>query len=118
MLIAGGIGITPIRALMEEMHGDVIVLYRALAESDLVFRNELDALAADRAIALHYLVGDHTTDEGARLLTAPHLEELVPDLEERDVFVCGPPAMSDTAVRNLRAAGVRRRHIHAERFAL
>jgi ferredoxin-NADP reductase len=118
LLIAGGIGITPIRALMEEMHGDVIVLYRAVAESDLVFRDELDALAAERGIVLRYLVGDHATDEGARLLTAPHLEELVPDLEERDVFVCGPPAMTDTAVRNLRAAGVRRRHIHAERFAL
>ena len=34
------------------------------------------------------------------------------------VFVCGPPAMTYTAVRHLRAAGVRRRHIHAERFAL
>ena len=118
LLIAGGIGITPIRALMEEMRGDVIVLYRAVAASDLVFRDELDELAKERSIALHYLVGDHATEEGARLLTAPQLRQLVPDLEERDVFVCGPPAMTDTAVRHLRAAGVRRRHIHAERFAL
>jgi ferredoxin-NADP reductase len=118
LLIAGGIGITPVRALVEEMHGDVVVLYRALAESDLVFRRELDELAAARDIRLRYVVGDHATEDGARLLTAAHLRELVPDTEDRDVYICGPPAMTDVAVREVRGAGVSRRHIHAERFAL
>jgi predicted ferric reductase len=117
-LIAGGIGITPIRALVEEMHGDIVVLYRAIADDELVFRSELSAIAAARGIVLHYVVGDHATDEGARLLNASHLRELVPDIAQRDVYVCGPPAMTDTAVRHLRAAGVARRHIHAERFSL
>jgi predicted ferric reductase len=118
LLIAGGIGITPVRALVEEMHGDLVVLYRAMAESDLVFRRELDELAAARDIKLRYVVGDHATEDGARLLTAAHLRELVPDIEDRDVYVCGPPAMTDVAVREVRGAGVSRRHIHAERFAL
>jgi ferredoxin-NADP reductase len=118
LLIAGGIGITPVRALVEEMHGDLVVLYRAMAESDLVFRRELDELAAARDIQLRYVVGDHSTEDGARLLTAAHLRELVPDIEDRDVYVCGPPAMTDVAVREVRGAGVSRRHIHAERFAL
>jgi predicted ferric reductase len=118
LLIAGGIGITPIRALMEEMGGEIVVLYRAVSDEDLVFRDELDRLAAERGIELHYVVGDHATEEGARLLSPAHLRELVPDIEDRDVFVCGPPAMTEAAVRNVRAAGVRRRHIHAERFAL
>jgi predicted ferric reductase len=118
LLIAGGIGITPIRALMEEMGGEIIVLYRAVSDDDLVFRAELDRLAAERGIELHYIVGDHATEEGSRLLSPAHLRELVPDIEDRDIFVCGPPAMTEAAVRNVRAAGVRRRHIHAERFAL
>jgi predicted ferric reductase len=118
LLIAGGIGITPVRALVEEMHGDVVVLYRAIAEDDLVFRRELDQLAVARGIELRYVVGDHATEDGARLLTAAHLRELVPDIEDRDVYVCGPPAMTDVAVREARGAGVARRHIHAERFAL
>jgi predicted ferric reductase len=118
LLIAGGIGITPIRALMEEMGGQIIVLYRAVSDDDLVFRAELDRLAAERGIELHYIVGDHATEEGSRLLSPAHLRELVPDIEDRDIFVCGPPAMTEAAVRNVRAAGVRRRHIHAERFAL
>ena len=44
---------------------------------------------------MHYVVGDHATDDGRRLLSPDHLRELVPDIGERDVFVCGPPAMTD-----------------------
>ena len=117
LLVAGGIGITPIRALVERMRGDVIVIYRALSEDDLVLRDELDALAGRTGLLVHYVVGDHR-GEGARLLSAEHLRELVPDAAERDVFLCGPPAMTDVIRRNLRAAGVPRSHVHLERFAL
>ena len=44
--------------------------------------------------------------------------ELVPDLVERDVFLCGPPAMAAFIARNVREARVPKRQIHAERFAL
>ena len=67
LLIAGGIGITPVRALIEEMRRRRRRRSTAsLAEEDVVFRDELDELAADRGLELHYLVGDHATDEGAR----------------------------------------------------
>jgi predicted ferric reductase len=117
LLIAGGIGITPIRSMVERMRGDVVVVYRALTESDLVFERELDDLAARKGYAVHYVVGDHR-GEGARLLSAAHLRELVPDVADRDVFLCGPPAMADVIRRNLRAAHVPRRQVHLERFAL
>ena len=80
--------------------------------------DELDEIAERRGIELEYVVGDHRTDDGARLLDSEHLHELVPDIEERDVYVCGPPAMTDVLLARLREAGVPRRHIHAERFAL
>ena len=117
-LVAGGIGITPVRALMEEAHGDVVVLYRALTDDDLVLRGEIEELARKRGMDVHLLVGDHATPEGARLLAPDHLREIVPDLAEREFYVCGPPGMADAAARSLRAAGVSRRHIHLERFAL
>jgi predicted ferric reductase len=113
VLIAGGIGITPVRALVQRSTGDVVV-YRAIQEDELVLRGELDDLGVD----VHYVVGDHAAPGGDRLLSPEHLLELVPDLAERDVYVCGPPGMTDFAVRNVRAAGVPRRHIHIERFAL
>ena len=117
LLIAGGIGVTPIRALLDELRGDVTVLYRALTDDDLIFRAELDRLAAPQGYTIHYVVGDHR-GEGATLLSPEHLRELVPDLGERDVFLCGPPAMTAAIERNLRTAGVPRRNLHLERFAL
>ena len=118
LLVAGGIGITPIRALLEQVRGDAVALYRVVHADDIVFQHELDEIAERRGIRLEYVVGDHRTDDGARLLDAGHLHELVPDLAERDVYVCGPTAMTDALLDRLRAAGVPRRHIHAERFAL
>jgi predicted ferric reductase len=118
LLIAGGIGITPVRALLENASGDVVVVYRALSEDDVIFRSELDELARSGEVKLHYVVGDHAAPGGERLLSSDHLQELVPDIAGREVYVCGPPAMADLAVRNVRAAGVPRRHVHIERFAL
>ena len=118
LLIAGGIGITPIRALLEEMDGDLIVLYRVLGDSDVIFRDELDSLATDRGFALHIVAGDHRTDEGRDLLSPKHLQELVPDLAEREVYVCGPPAMASAIEENVRGANVSSRYLHVERFAL
>ena len=118
VLIAGGIGITPIRALMEDMSGDVIVVYRVVGEGDLIFREELERLAHERGITLLLVVGDHATREGRRLLSPRHLRELVPDIAERQVYVCGPPAMTELLERNVRRADVPPRFIHTEKFAL
>lgn len=118
LLIAGGIGITPVRALAETMEGDVIVIHRVLSDAHIVFADELALIAAERGIELHYAVGDHATDEGRALLSPTHLRELVPDLDQREVYVCGPPAMIAAIERNLRHAGVPRDHLHIERFAL
>ena len=90
LLIAGGIGITPVRALLEDMDGDVIALYRVVSSDDLVFADELDALSESRGAVVNYVVGDHASAEGRDLLSPAHLRELVPDIAERDVFICGP----------------------------
>ena len=77
-LIAGGIGITPIRALLEEMPGepgDIAVVYRALRPEDVILREELDALAARRGAELHYVVGDHRERE---LLSPEQLQAWCP----------------------------------------
>jgi predicted ferric reductase len=118
VLIAGGIGITPIRALMEDMSGDVVVIYRVVRDEDVIFRHELAELARERGITLFVVVGDHATEDGARLLSPAHLQELIPDIAERQVYVCGPPAMTELIGRNVRRANVPPRFIHTEKFAL
>jgi predicted ferric reductase len=116
-LIAGGVGITPIRALLEDMPGepgDIAVVYRALRPEDVILRAELDELARRRGAELHYVVGDH---RGAALLSPEHLQALVPDIATRDVYVCGPPAMTEATRAVLGRSGVPRRQIVTERFA-
>ena len=116
-LIAGGVGIAPIRALLEDAAGELAVVYRAVRDEDLILRKELEELAARRGIELHYVLGDHRAPAGAALLSPDRLLALVPDIAERDVFVCGPPGMIDATEASLRRAGVPRRRIVSERFA-
>ncbi|UTI66064.1 ferredoxin reductase family protein [Paraconexibacter antarcticus] len=118
LLVAGGIGITPLRALLETLDGDVVLVHRVVEAGDTGLEDELAALVAARGATLHVLAGDHRDPDAAHLLSPAHLRELVPDVTDRDVYVCGPPAMADAVTRNLRTLGVRRRHLHTERFAL
>jgi predicted ferric reductase len=118
LFIAGGIGITPIHAMLEEMPGDLTLIYRAIAAEDIVFRAELERLAREHGFALHLVLGDHTLPECKDLLSSAHLLRLVPDMVDRDVYLCGPPPMMRAVEHALRDAGVPSRHIHSERFAL
>ncbi|MEY2532849.1 MAG: hypothetical protein QOF29_759 [bacterium] len=116
-LIAGGVGIAPIRALLEDMPGEpgeIAVIYRAAGEHDVLFRAELDELSRRRGADLHYALGGR--DDGT-LLSADHLRALVPDIAERDVYVCGSRSMVDATRRSLRRAGVSPRRITCEGFA-
>jgi predicted ferric reductase len=60
LLVAGGIGITPLRALLEELpasRGNLTLVYRASGPDEVVFKREIDELASLRGATVHYLVG-------------------------------------------------------------
>ena len=119
LLLAGGVGITPIRALFETLPttpGDITLIYRTAKADDIVLRHELDNIARQRGAYVHYLVGPPRRGANDHL-SAPKLQRLVPDLRDRDVFLCGPAPMMVAAEASLRQAGVPRRHIHLESFA-
>src|SRR5207249_2886119 len=88
LLIAGGTGIAPIRALLEELPPGTIVVYRASHWQDVVFRDELDWLAKLRDARVVYAVGARDDPALLYLLSPAGLRELVPDIRRRDVYVC------------------------------
>jgi predicted ferric reductase len=121
LLVAGGIGITPLRALLEELpaaRGNLTLLYRASGPDDVVFRREMDELASLRGATVHYLVGRRGT---AEMPTDPldpgALRRLVPDIHDRDIYVCGPAGMTTRILSSLRRLRVPDSQIHYERFA-
>lgn len=116
VMIGGGIGVTPLRAIVETMHTrrrhDVVFIQRASTVGDLILTRELEGLNAAGRIVYIPAIGSRRNDP----LSADRLLELIPDLEDREVFICGSVGMAAAAVRNLRRAGVRRGRIHTEIF--
>ncbi|MGK5682021.1 ferredoxin reductase family protein [Actinoplanes sp. URMC 104] len=118
LLIAGGIGVTPIRALLEDhmLDGDIVVLYRVRTPADAVLLGELRNLAHLRDARLHLITG--RTSGGNQPFSPENLLALCPDVAERDVYVCGPAAMTEAVLRSLRSLRVPPRQCHAEMFRL
>lgn len=114
LLIAGGVGVTPIRALLEELHGHAVVIYRVAADRDAVLYDELRELARVKGAELHLVTGPVSPDK----LAPGELARLVPDITDRDVFLCGPPPMMNAVLGSLRALAVPKPQIHFERFSL
>ena len=124
LLIAGGIGITPLRALAETVAKagrDIVLLYGNRNAECIVFRDELEQLASateGRLRVIHVLSNQADWPGEQGHIDRDRLARLVPDLSERDVFLCGPPAMMKGVLRSLAALGVEKARIHYERFAL
>lgn len=126
LLMGAGIGITPIRALLEELDqdpGDVVVIHRASTPDQLVLGQELVELATARG-ARYVTVQGHRVPgrdswlpaAAAHLTDAAALAQLVPDVADRDVYLCGAPGWMDATRRAALACGVPPAHVHLERF--
>jgi ferredoxin-NADP reductase len=118
LLIAGGVGVTPMRTLFETIDaepGRLTLLYRASHASDVVFRRELEALARRRGAAIVWMIGPST--DPSLLMTADLLRSRVPDVAERDVYLCASPGFARATRDALEDAGLPRRQLHDEVFS-
>jgi len=127
LLMASGIGITPLRALLDDIPvtapGDVALIYRARTEADLVFRAELDEFARQRGTQLIFALGPRMPgrrswlpESAGDLSDEAALRQLVPDVAERDVFICGADPWMNAVQAAVRKAGTPAAQIHLERF--
>jgi predicted ferric reductase len=118
LLIAGGAGITPLRALLESLPaapGDLTLIYRVSSLRDTMFRRELEQLAAARQAKVWFVAGTRAELDG-NPLAGGELARRVPGLVHHDVYLVGPPELTAAVTRELRDAGVPRRQIHNESF--
>ncbi len=113
-IVAGGVGVTAARALLEDLgeHSEPFVLLRARTEADLPLVEEVRKLVEDRRGTLKVVTGTR------REVPADKVAALLPELRRRDVFVSG----SEDFVTAVRAALAKRRvplsAIHWEEYAL
>ena len=119
VLIGAGVGITPIRAMLEDeraQRGECTVILRASTYLEAPLLQEIRMLAAQRGAALYEVIGPR--GEGWSTQDGPaSLSQIVPNLGSCDVFVCGPEAWSARVKADARRHGVPKTAIHAEEFA-
>jgi ferredoxin-NADP reductase len=118
-LIAGGIGITPLRALFATApcaEHAITLIYRVHDPADIIFRAELERIAAQRGGTVHFLTGPR--DDPRNDLSPPSLTRLCPDLARSRVLVCGPAGYAQTIRASLASLGVPRSRVRSESFRM
>ncbi len=119
--IGAGVGVAPLRALAEGMdYTDAVLLYRF--SGDPLFEREFGVLGRERGLRTVFLPGSRRSDDSWLGRGAGSLDDtaallrVVPDIGERDVFVCGPQVWAESVKRAATAAGVPESQFHVESF--
>lgn len=103
LLLAGGVGVTPLRALVEHFANfkkDVIMVYAARNKEEILFAKELVKYK------VKYVFGH---------LEKKILQNLIPDIASREVYICGPESFNKSMKRYSQEFGVK--SIHLEEFS-
>lgn len=119
--VGAGIGITPfvgaIRAMAEggqRLHPSVQLIYAVNTRAEAHFADALERLVANLpnvSLAIH-------ERNASGLVDAAWLQAQCPDLQQREVWICGPAPFDRHLRAILRAQGIPRRRIHSEAFHL
>ena len=123
VLLAGGIGITPIRSILKHLAGQqdqpgkTILIYGNINEMEIAFRDELEGLSLPGYRMIHVLA-DTTGIPGAYqgFISSEIIHKEVPDLKNTIFMVSGPPVMVEGMKKNLTALGATKTQIRTDLF--
>ncbi len=123
LLIAGGSGITPLRAMLPQLLAekrDVVLLYGNQTVADTMLTDELEEFAATyKNFKWHNILTDDPGGKGDHgYIDNEVIARLVPEVARRDVYLCGPPAMRQKLVPILTAMEIPEDKIFYEQFRL
>ncbi|WP_265949480.1 FAD-binding oxidoreductase [Dechloromonas sp. A34] len=122
VLIGGGIGITPMRAMLHEALGSgrtIVLFHAARTAESLLFQEEFTALAAQHGQFAYRPIlsrpaGEWTGDRGR--LDAGRIVAAVPLPDSADFYLCAGNAMMDSLRHGLLALGIADSRLHSEAF--
>lgn len=115
VLIGAGVGVTPLRALLEDLPPSTAVTFivRAQSAGHVVHGRELAQLVSRRGGEYHELCGPR---EIVRL-DERTLRGLVGNLHDADIYICGPDEFTAAIVHSAKRLGARAERVHYEAFA-
>lgn len=116
LFIAGGVGITPIRSLIEEFSKknlDIKLFYSNKSEKEIIFKDELEKYVRDANLGVNYFI----SEKGERI-TKEAIAKYVKDYKDRDIYICGPEGFMDAVLQMLKELKVEEKYIHYEKFSL
>lgn len=121
LFIAGGVGITPIRSVIETVAPDsnVILIYSNRDLGNVIFKDELNKLSTAFNFPINYLFTNESPGVPASgRLDGAMLARMVTDLKDREIYLCGPKPMTDALIKAmLENLGVKKSQLHFEKFS-
>jgi predicted ferric reductase len=123
-IAAAGIGIAPVRALLEHAElrpGEATILLRAGSLSETALWAETIELAETKGAVVHTMIGRRDPDAPGWLSQDEQqlgttIESVFPELADSDLYLCGPAAWIDLVEADAVEAGIPTHQLHAERF--
>jgi ferredoxin-NADP reductase len=121
LLVAGGSGIVPLRAMLRHWSAGsrqtpVRLLYSSRSLGDVIYRDELHELGADVEVTLTRQWPEDWAGRRGRVDRALLQELAFSPAEEPLVYVCGPTGFVEAVAQTLVDLGHEARRIRTERF--
>jgi len=129
LMLSAGSGITPLMSMLRYLaqtgnRSDIVFLHYAQSENDIIFHDELNRISAKENITTHFSVENisntstslSTNEIHQGRINKKQLSTIVPDVLEREIYLCGPQPFMKATVKILDQVKFKPSQLHLENF--